>query len=342
MLGIALWPVIPALAHPLGERAATHTLSLVLHRDQVDVRYGVDVPDAFLVPRGGQDPQAAMAVELASGLLLLVDGQVLPMQPLPSPAPAPSSEHTTGFSVHLTAPLPPEARRLELSTANLLEASNLFAQDLRVEPGWRLASASMLIPGPDGRIARDDTLRWRRGDDGRTLSADLAGRWPAWWLWLVQAPDEPVRAARALQPRPQDLLRPTVLTPASWLACALAAALLGASTGRAAAPRALAAAALGLPLALLPGKDTGWVELALAGAALAAWLFVHPRPYPWLPVSLVAAGLAATCHLPGPALGLLLAFGAGALCRPQPHPRLATAGLLLAAVWLLVRGVSAA
>jgi hypothetical protein len=338
---MALWAVLlagGAFAHPLGERAATHTLSLVLHRDEIGVSYAVDVPNAFLVPRGGQDPESAMAVELASGLLLTVDGRVLPLQPLPSPAPAPSSDHTVGFSVHLAATLPEDVRHLELSTANLQEASNLFAQDLRVEPGWKVERASMLIPGPDGRIARDDTLRWRRGEDGRTLSVDLAGRWPAWWLWLTRSPAEPVRAARALEPRPSDLLRPNVITPATWLMSLLGASLLGASTGRGFGLRATAVAALGLPLALLSGKDTGWLELTVSIAVIVAWLATFRLP--WQAVGLAAAGLAATCHLPGPALGIPLAFGVGALARPQPHLRLAHAGVLLTLLWLLVRGVS--
>lgn len=318
---------IVAAAHPMGESAAGQTSVLVIFPDHVEVDYLVDVPNAFVQtarPGSGTDV-GAMATELASGLLLTIDGRTVAMRVRsPSPLPRPSSEHTTGFVVRLSAPLPEDARAIELQTANLQEASNFFAGDVRVHPSLGVASSS-LLGVRDGAVVRDDTLRWTRGEEHRRLGVVLADRAPRWWGWVAPQGDTPVRVARALEKGPRDLLRPPALTPALWLAGLVAAAASGSTTGR--DPRAVGLAGLGIGLAVLPGDGTGRVELFAVLAAIGLGVAARWRGAAGpLVLPIVVAGLAGTTHSAPAALGVVLAWGVGCLLgAPRPRAALALA-----------------
>ncbi|MEQ1506902.1 MAG: hypothetical protein ABMB14_32040, partial [Myxococcota bacterium] len=94
---IALAAAAAALAHPVGDRAAAQTTALVVRPGAFDVDYYADVPDALVRTAGGDDVIRAMTVELATGLLATVDGQVVSMRlRAPSPPPQRTSEHTLG------------------------------------------------------------------------------------------------------------------------------------------------------------------------------------------------------------------------------------------------------
>jgi hypothetical protein len=83
----------------------------------------------------------------------------------------------------------------------------------------------------------------------------IASPEPRWWRWLAPAPDEPVRAARAL------VLSPMQRQPEHFGGLAAAGALLGAVMGR--RPTAVAVVALvGVAGALL---GLPWRAIAVAG-----------------------------------------------------------------------------
>jgi hypothetical protein len=326
---------VAAAAHPMGDTAAAQTSVLVIRPDRVDVDYVVDVPNVFVEtarPGAPADP-AAMTTELASGLVLTIDGRTVAMRLRdPSPPPRPSSEHTTGFVVRLSAPLPPDAETIELQTANLQGASNRFAADVRVHPDLAVETSS-LLGLRDGRIVRDDTLRWTRGEENRRLTVTLAPRAPRWWTPIARRGDEPVRVARAWVGA-RDPLRPPTIGPGPWLAALGLAGAAGLTTGRDRA--ALALALLGIALAALPGGATGRVELASAlgtGAlALAGLRIARLRP---LVGAAAVAGLAATTHTVPAAVGVVLLYELGiGLGRTRPRAALIVAlgigGLVLA------------
>lgn len=207
-----------AAAHPMGDTAAAQTSVLIVWLDRIDVDYVVDVPNVFVETArpGAPADRAAMTTELASGLVLTIDGHTVAMHlRSPSPPPRPSSEHTTGFVVRLSAPLPPDARAIELQTANLQGAANRFAADVRVHPDLAVETSSILGLR-DERIVRDDTLRWTRGEESRRLTVTLAPREPRWWTSIARRGDEPVRVARAWVGA-HDPMKPPSLGPVSWL-----------------------------------------------------------------------------------------------------------------------------
>lgn len=194
-----IWLLAAATAHPLGARFATQTTSLVVFADHVEVDYAAEVPLEFVgtARPGGSDPVAAMATEIASGLLLEVDGRVVSMVLRePMTPPGPTSEHTLGFALALSGPLPADAHEIRVSTANLQDAQNFFAGDVRLAPGLR-ARACSLLQVRARRVVRDDTLRWTRDEGARTLSVALAPTAPAWFQALAN-PDDPVRVSKVL------------------------------------------------------------------------------------------------------------------------------------------------
>lgn len=329
---------VAAIAHPMGESAAGQTSVLVVFPDHVDVDYLVDVPNAFVASArpGSTALYEAMTTELASGLLLTLDGQAVSMRlRSPSPPPRPSSEHTTSFAIHLVAPIGPETRTIALQTANLQEASNVFAGDVRVHPNL-VVETSSLLGIRDGRIVRDDTLRWNRGDENRVLTVTLADRSPAWWRWVNPPGDEPIRVGRARVPTARESLRPPTLTPALWGAAVALAAGAGTAGGR--DWRGWAVAALGLVLVVLPVADSGWVELAAAGVAivLLAGSWSRPALVPFAAGAAVA-GLAGTTWAFPAAIGVILAFGLGTRVRA---PRIGAAFVVAGVAALLVRAIS--
>ena len=222
-----------AHAHPVSDGMAAQSTAIVVHRDRVDVDYYADVPELLVrtARPGATDPAvvlAAMLTELRAGLLLTVDGRQVPLQERsPSPAPAPSSEHTLGFALHLQAPLPAGVERIEVATANLIDARSVFAGDVRVGPGIVVRACSLLPTRPDGAIGRDDTLRWTRGEDRRLLSVTLGPPRPRWWPTVAGEPTEPRRAAVALAGRPRDVLRAGRVPPATLAASGAVAVGLG-------------------------------------------------------------------------------------------------------------------
>ena len=338
---------LAAVAHPLGDRAATHTLSLLVLPDRIEVDYWVDVPDVFA--GGEQGVLSALTVELASGLLLTVDGEVLSMRTRsPSPAPQRSSEHTLGFVFHLAAdlrePLHP-GERIELSTANLPLATNLFAHDVKLHPRLTVRETSVLARRPAawpswgpslGLIARDDTLRWRRDEEGRRAWVVLGRPEPWWWGPATGSDSEPVRAASALEPRAADLLRPDVSSPVAAIGALLAALGAGLCVGREQAKRAVAGALPGILLCAVPGGGDGLIELTAGLLSLAAALAGQRA---------LAAGVAAAALAASPRtllLGIVIwgAFGAASLAR-QGSSRLLALALALLWLWLLLRALAA-
>lgn len=171
-----------AFAHPVGDRAATQLSVLTIAPTSVDIQFYAEVPHEVVQMAGGID---AMARELRSGLLLLIDRTPTPMSTrYPSPPPAPG-DHTWRFVLHLRADRPP-LHTVELQTANLQEADNFFAGDVWVAPGLRVADTSLWLDGVD------HSLEWLRDRRHRSLTVTLADPVTGPCRWLE--PSDPVRA----------------------------------------------------------------------------------------------------------------------------------------------------
>ncbi|MEQ1564981.1 MAG: hypothetical protein ABMA64_05035 [Myxococcota bacterium] len=258
-----MWWSIAALAHPVGDRAATHASALRVFRDRVELDYFADVPAALVSPD--------TAVELASGLLVVADGEVVPLT-LTEPATVTPAEHTVGFGLHLTGAVPRAPAEVSAQTANLPEAANYFAGDVRVGDGLQVSACSLLPTDDDGRFVRDDTNRWLRGEERRSLTVRLVAP-PVAWGWVVPPPPSPVKARDAWVPPPRTADTPLALA----VLAAVGAACGWASGGPWALLAAIGAAAGGLPYA----------SAGLAGAAAVA--AAARRTLPWA----AAAGLGA-------------------------------------------------
>ncbi|MEZ4241029.1 MAG: hypothetical protein R3F59_33690 [Myxococcota bacterium] len=330
-----LWLALAAAAHPVGERAAAQSSVLTVHRGSVDVDFFADVPDLLVrTARPGSDDvdevTRAMAVELGTGLLLLVDGEVASMQLRePTPTPERSSEHTMGFALRLRAPLPPEPHTIELVTSNLLEAQNFFAGDVRLDPGLVATDAS-LLGWRDGRVVRDDTLRWTRGEERRRLSVTLARPQPRWWPALAGLGREPRRVGTALAAQPRDLLRAANVTPGTFAVAVALATALGALGAVRRSSGWVPLVGVALAAVARPALVEGSAAVAIVAAVVAG------RRLGDAPAVVAAAGLAAAVHAPGAAAGVVLGWALGRLAGPQ-RPRSAVVPALAVAALLGLR-----
>ncbi len=304
-----------ALAHPLGERFATQTTILEVHRDHLRVDYVAEVPHAVLRSASVTgDPVAAMAIELQSGLLLQVDGEVVSMTRRgPARPPVPTSEHTWGFELALEAPLPAGAEAIRVSTANLQDTQSYFAGDVRLADGLAIDSCSLLVVD-DGEIVRDDTLRWRRDESARVLQVELAPPAPSWWRAL--SPSGVRHAGQALDD--------AWFGPPALLGLCAASAGLGAAAGRRVI-RGAPLLALGLLPTLAPPSPLLWLALAVGLGALAIASARERSLLPWL-VLASAAALVALTPLPRAALLVAAAGALGLSVRGAPPGRPPPAG----------------
>lgn len=222
-------------AHPFGARFATHLQELDVAPDRVEVRYLADVPNAIVAAgaRPGRDPLDDMAEELRSGLVLRVDGRSVALVPA-GPYDHQPTDDTQQFAWRLTAELEAPPHEVELSNGNLPEVVAVFRSNARVA-GPLAAGDCSLWRLRDGRIALDESDRWRTDERHRTLSVEvgpplggLSSAWAAVRGWGA----DPAPAADRYLPPLGVALRDRSVTPASLgvgvtavgLACAAAAA----------------------------------------------------------------------------------------------------------------------
>lgn len=120
-----------AWAHPFSERVAAHQTRLVLTPEVIGVEYLVDVPLSADPVTGALDVQTPS--EVASGLLLLVDGVALPLAESRQPQLG-ADAHAFSTRVWLESPMPPDAHRLVLSTANYPDLPAWYRFETFVSP----------------------------------------------------------------------------------------------------------------------------------------------------------------------------------------------------------------
>lgn len=318
--------VAAAGAHPVGSGFSTETTVLRVGRGRLEVRYAAEVDRALVPPPrpSGRSPLEDLAVELQTGLRLEIDHTPVPL-PVGAPSLDPArSDHTVGVALVFDVPLPAGASAVAVTTTNLVDERVLRATDVWVEPSVRVDHTSVLAER-EGRVVRDDGLRWSREDSRRTVDVAFH-REPAAWTLAAGRGHDWVRAPAALAPRGLRRLGPGAVEPeglALWVAAtlasraaadapalprvavALAAAAAGVLLPRSGAVEAVAAAAL-LVAAALPGRDRA---VALAAAAT---LTLHPAPLAALGVAVVAVPLPGG-RSPRPALALAVAAGGLAL-----------------------------
>ncbi|HHO54222.1 MAG TPA: hypothetical protein ENK18_25970 [Deltaproteobacteria bacterium] len=213
-----------AIAHPVGERAATQITAVVVYADHVEIDYVAEVPHALIragAAHRGADPLEAMATELASGLLVEIDGVRVEPTERGLVQPRPSAAHTWTFTRQLSAPLPRGAHTVEVSTSNLLDAHNYFAQRLALADGQRALACTVAEP----------PLSWRHGDEHRRVGVALGPPAPGWLRWL-SAEDRVLDCAEARAPSPREALLGPRLHPASWGVSSALCLALGLSAGR--------------------------------------------------------------------------------------------------------------
>lgn len=318
--------VAAAVAHPVGERAATQITSVVVCADRIDVDYVAEVPHALIrAGSRGPDPLEAMATELASGLLIEVDGDRVEATLRESVAPRPSSDHTWALTQRLSAPLADGARVVSVSTANLLDADNYFAQQIRLADGHRARACGVVEP----------PLSWRRGEAHRRLSVTLGPRTPGWLRWLAP-PSAPLDCSEArILPLGAALLDPRPDPRTWWALCGLVF-LLGGAAGREPLG-ARAVLLLGPALALLPHP---LADALGAGLILALLVVGRIRGLQASPIALAAtaalAGVAPSIHAAVLLVGLAAATAA---LRAGPH-RSIWAWIALSVVFLALRALS--
>lgn len=336
-LALALLVTPPARAHPIGSTYATQLVKVRVEDDAVDLTYTAEIPDDVL--RGtstGLDPRAAMAVELTAGLVLQVDDRVVPLaRTEDAPAPRAGSRHTTVFEEHLRAPLPRGSARIRVSTTNLLELRNLYAGEVQVAPTWTVASCSLLAER-DGRVVRDDSLRWIGEEEARSVEVVLAGHTPRAVATLLGRGTEPVRAGKRRAPGGWRAWAPPSMDTAGLVAVLGGAGVLGLGTRRPERPATLLGLGLGLVGVAAPLLDRpGTVELALGSLSLGAAL-VGAGP---AAVGLGLAGLAATTGAWQAAL-LTVAVAVAGVAGGRGTSRTERIGAGLVALAVLGRGLA--
>ncbi len=328
-----------ARAHPFTAQRATQAHALRVGPDRVELTYRADVPTAFITTSAhsaDRDPLVAMQGELASGLVLLADGAVVPLHPVGTwPDPVRTSEHTFGFTLELSAQLDSLPDTLELQTANLQDATNFVSGTVDTLRGVRVVDTNLWARTPDGIIARNDRGRWRR--DARTLTVTLSPPVPGWG-WVSPQGPRPAWEARVRGPR--EAIASGTPTPGIWLLSAMAAITLGAAAARPELKTGVAlVAAVGVTwiVSLLTWADVAspWIDGSLSAALLALVMVCRRRPLPWL-WSLAAAALVVSMHDPVTALGVAFAAAAGMAARSATlsGPWI---GAALVAAWLALR-----
>ncbi len=173
-----------AAAHPFGGRFVAHELRLRIEGEGVILDYRAEVPNAL----GGDG--AALARELASGLVIVADGRALRAERIPVD-PTPGSDHTLRVGVGLRAALPPGVRRIEASNGNLPEMPAYHATLVTVGPEWDVTGTNLW------NAAGDENGEWGLGEERRRVVVEVARR-GAWWAAVSGRGVVEVAEARAV------------------------------------------------------------------------------------------------------------------------------------------------
>ena len=215
---IAWLAIAAATAHPGSFRIAAQDVAVVVDGDRVNIHYYLEAPR--LRPQDHDAPPEDVVPgisELQSGLILRVDGQVVPLTPAGDIAYR-SSHTMAGVEATFTAGLPLGTTELTVENGNYPDLPGLFRTGWGLGPEWRLTHSS-LITIHDGRITQDQSRKWVQGDTARTSTVSLMRRAPYERL-LVPVSSEPISAATTWRPGPVGAWRNSIPHP-SWAALAL-------------------------------------------------------------------------------------------------------------------------
>jgi ABC-type nickel/cobalt efflux system permease component RcnA len=171
-------------AHPFGSNLYGHKTEVWLARDQIEVAYLAEIPTPVLLRelktfladveqpvQADQDRHTDMMLaELKDGLRLLIDGERVAWQSL-------EAKETSGvgdtrfisYHLRLKAPLPSNARAVNLVNGNRPDDRALFATEVYVGSGVVLDASSQIDVGEDGQIQANRSGAWRRDEKEREL-----------------------------------------------------------------------------------------------------------------------------------------------------------------------------
>ena len=185
-----LWALFTlANAHPFGSKLAAHQLKVHISAHELAVDYTADVPNAIVATATRSptaDPLKAMALELHSGLLLLVDGTTVPLEPT-EPWTVEDTEDTQRFHWSYRVPLETGVHNLDISNGNLPGVMSVHSVIATVSDGIRVKQTSLWRFHKD-KLVRDDNGRWRTTDDARSLSLTTVAPSPLTKLWTSSEP----------------------------------------------------------------------------------------------------------------------------------------------------------
>jgi len=346
--GLLLVPAV-AWAHPFASRITAHQTQVALTPSEIRVDYTVETP---VSPRTGPQGEAHPGTldlesldEIASGLLLEVGGETVPLEPDPNVPPrVRSAGQTVAMRVGLRAPAPDEeVATLRLSNANYPDLPSYFMTRVLVDPQVQVTASSLFMADPLSGVLHDEDGAWHPGDPWRTLTLTVRYRRGALAAGYrrLEGTEGILRGAWASRPRtPWGAWLHGAMQPGWLLVLTGLATLLGGTIPRASGHGfAKVLVAAGLPALLIAiGPAMLWPWFALVAALAAGGLAVRS----WLGGAPVHAALAALAALalttPHAGFAALLAIGGtiGVLVgrgRPDVPPRsrsgIATASLVL-------------
>jgi hypothetical protein len=159
------------VAHPFGSNLAAHQLQVHVAPDHLSVHYTADVPNAMVrtsTSDASADPLQAMALDLHTGLVLVVDGHSVPLEAT-VPWTVEATDDTQRFHGYYDAPLTEGTHQLSLSNGNLPGVVSVHSVIATVSDSLVVEDTN-LWRHHNGKLVRDDNGRWRTTDAARTLT----------------------------------------------------------------------------------------------------------------------------------------------------------------------------
>ncbi len=196
MVPLALAFVAAVTAHPAmtsargaaepGNRTPGQRVEITVTTNEVVVDYFVEIAAMRVYAEareegGGEDYASRRAEELRTGLRARWDGDDLPLQPLPVPAPARTAEQGfVEFHVSARAPLPASSGTLRVEMGNFPDEPSYMAASVQVA-GNIVVTESDLARASEGRLRENKHGAWRRDETARvaTISFRPARPWEA-------------------------------------------------------------------------------------------------------------------------------------------------------------------
>ena len=199
-------------AHPFHTTFFGHQLDVVVEADRVVVDYMAEIPTSAALPevkdleRQGIPAASYLGrkqAELASALVVQIDGVAVTPTPLPAPDPAADTKFAT-FEVKFSVPLQPGvAHSIVVSNGNAPEQVAYFRNNVDVVQSWVPQGSNLVdldgVP-PDSNWNGE----WRMAEASRTVTVDVAPRSGLFRVsgWLLGGPGVRIPIDRGVQRSP--------------------------------------------------------------------------------------------------------------------------------------------